>query len=198
MRKINIFITLALVASSIVFAGSEKWGLKKPSPHMGIEKTLRDIADSGQSLSISFSSLSTSGDLSSDYESGSSIDFMINCNKTCSILNKDFNVGLAFGVSPMSSEESDVNKLTMGSIGMYLNPNLNLPVDFSFGAGVAEGPGDFGVGKMGYISMNLFYSIPKCENWSFGLQYKQYMNPEDGEINFSKLGTLGLGFKIDG
>ena len=46
--------------------------------------------------------------------------------------------------------------------------------------------------------MDFFYKLPMCSNMSLGVQYKQYVDPEDGELNFSKLSSLGLGLKIDG
>ena len=198
MKKINIILLCSLLLMSILSADSADWGLKKPSPHIGLDREIVSSDSNGQKIAISISSLTSSGDLSSDYQSGMSVDFLINCNKSCSLLGKELNLGLGFGITPMCNDDSDVDKLNLGSLGLHVMPSFSFPVDMNFGAGLAKAPGQMGVGMMGYISMDFFYKLPKCDNMSLGIQYKQYVDPEDGELNFSKLGTLGLGFRVDG
>ena len=55
-----------------------------------------------------------------------------------------------------------------------------------------------GVGMIAFLAMDFYYKLPMCENMSLGFQYKQYVDPEDGELNFSKLGTMGLALRVDG
>ena len=185
--------------SSSLIAESVKWGLKKPSTHIASD-LMKPVSKelNNQKISFALSSLTNGGDLSSDYQSGTSIDFLINCNKSCSLLGRELALGFGIGFTPMCNDESDVAKLSMGSIRMHIMPKMNLPIALSFGAGLSHAPGQMGVGMMGILSMDFFYKLPMCSNMSLGVQYKQYVDPEDGELNFSKLSSLGLGLKIDG
>ena len=199
MKKINVILLSFLVLStSCLFADSFKKGVSKHFPSTAKIEQIVSTNDSGQKLSIAISSLSANGDLSSDYQSGMSIDFLVNCNKSCSLLGKELNLGLAFGFAPMCNDEDNVSTLAMGSVALHVMPNFNFPIDMNFGAGLSKAPGQMGVGMMGFISMDFFYNLSKCENISLGVQYKHYIDPEGSELNFSKLGTFGIGLKIDG
>ena len=85
----------------------------------------------------------------------------------------------------------------MGSIGLLLKPNLNLPIDLNFGAGLGYGETRL-LGYYGFISFDIFYRLPFCKNFSLGLQYKNVIDTDDGEFQFSKVSNLGLALRIDG
>ena len=69
--------------------------------------------------------------------------------------------------------------------------------NFGAGIGTAPGPND-GMGAYGFISMDLFYELPFCNNMSLGFQYKNIVEPVDGEVSFSRLSNMGLALRIDG
>ena len=193
MKKMNIILLSLVVLSSAIFGNSSNEAGQK----------LSVIEGAGQKLSVSVGCLTTSGDISDRYESAMSIDFLINCNKSCSVFGKELNLGLGIGFMPTFNDEDDssIQALNLGSVGLHVMPNFNLPVSFDFAAGLSKAPGnmtDPKVGMMGFISMDLFYKLPMCKNISLGFQYKQFVDPEDGELNFSKLGAYGLALKIDG
>ena len=54
------------------------------------------------------------------------------------------------------------------------------------------------LGYYGFISFDMFYRLPFCENFSLGLQYKNIVDTQDGELQFSKVSNLGLALRIDG
>ena len=193
MNKINIM--LVFVASfSIAFSA----GLKKPAASFdSIERSaiVKNVNDNGQSLSVLMSCLSTNGDLSSDYHSGMSVDFRVSSVCKLPLIGMDLGFGFGFVTT---ENESDAPELSMGLMALHFTPNLNLPVDFNLNTGLSDAPGGMGVGMMGFFGMDLFYKLPVCDGISLGFQYKQFVDPEDGELNFSKLGTMGIGLKIDG
>ena len=179
MKKMNIILLSLVVLSSAIFGNSSN--------------------ETDQKLSVSVGCLTTSGDLSEYNESAMSIDFLINCNKSCSVFGKELNLGLGIGLMPLSyDEEEDSNgdvlqKLSFNSIALHAMPNFNLPVSFGFAAGLSQSIENDEYPKQGvtgFVSMDIFYKLPFCENVSLGFQYRQFV-PTD-------LGTYGLALKIDG
>ena len=68
----------------------------------------------------------------------------------------------------MCNDDESVRRLSLGSVGLHVMPKLNLPVDFNFAGGIANAPGEIGVGMTGFISMDIFYKLPFCENMFVG------------------------------
>lgn len=197
MKKISLIcIVLFGFFSSSLFADSAKWGLKKPSTHVPLEFN-REVNNVDQALSVSVGFLTNSGDLSA-YESGMSIDFLLKCKKSCTIMGQNLDLGVGASFMPMCSD-SDAAPLSLASMALHVMPQLNLPVSFNFGTGIGHAPGpNDGMGSYGFISMDLFYKLPFCNNMSLGLQYKNIIEPVDGEVTFSRLSNMGLALRIDG
>ena len=130
-------------------------------------------------------------------------DVLIDCNKSCSVFGQNIGIGVGLNISGLNPNEGvEGNALSMGSAGLFLSPQLSLPLDFSFGAGLGYGEApaalDEVLGYFGFISFDVFYKLPFCDNLSVGLQYKNVVDPMDGELEFSKISNMGIALKIDG
>ena len=129
MKKISFGLILTILVSSLFGA---QWGLKKPSTHVPSDfSVVKPENELGQKLSVSFSSLTNNGDLSSDYQSGMSVDFLVNCNKSCSLLGQKLNLGLGIGIASMCDDDPEVELLTLGSLGLHIMPEIKMPVDLA-------------------------------------------------------------------
>ena len=196
MSKINI-ILVWIVSLSFVFSA----GLKKPAASFDpVERMAKveSVNDNDQSLSLSIGCLTNSGELS-DFDSAMAFDFLVRCGKSCSVLGQQLDLGFGVSLSPVNSDEDGISDLSLASMSLHVFPKLSLPISLDFGGGIGVSPNDDDlVGTFAVISMNMFYRLPFCENISLGLQYKNIIEPMDGEITFSRLSNIGLGLKIDG
>lgn len=196
MKKINIFFLCGFLLLPNLLEASSKWGLKKPSTHIGDVKPYQ-TNNLGHKTSLSLGLLNNTGDMD-EYESGFSADLLVACDKSYSLFGTDIGTGFSLNISGLkSNDELDVDYLSMGSIGLLLKPDLSLPVDLNFGAGLGYGETRL-LGYYGFISFDIFYRLPFCENFSLGLQYKNIVDTEDGEFQFSKVSNLGFALRVDG
>ena len=198
MKKNSIVLCLMIILSSALFSSSGKWGLKKPSVHTPLERSFT-VKESDYNLSLALGSFSSSGDLSTSYESGGSIDFLIDCKKSCSIMGKDLSLGLGLSFVSMCSDQEDVPGLGLFTAGMRVMPKLNLPVDLDLGIGLGTAPGEANnVDNFGYVSFDVFYPLPFCKGVSAGIQFKNIIENVDGEVSTNRLSNLGFALKIEG
>ena len=197
MKKINIFLLCGFLLLPNFLEASNKWGLKKPSTHIAKDLKVNQVASLDQKVSVALSCLTNSGDMEG-YDSGFSADVLINCNKTCSVFGQNIGMGVGLNISGLNPNEGvDGGAVSMGSAGLFLSPQLSLPLDFSFGAGLGYGDPQV-LSSFGFISFDVFYKLPFCDNLSVGLQYKNIADPADGEVGFSKISNMGIALKIDG
>ncbi len=199
MKKINIILLCTFVLLANIFAASNKAVLKKPgSAFAPIEKIGMANNEDAHSMSFSIGCLTNSGDLS-EFDTATSLDFLIKCKNSCTILGKELDLGYGLSISPVNSDEDATSDLSLASFSLHVFPKLNLPVSFDFAGGLGVSPNENdAIGMFGILSMNMFYKLPFCENVSLGLQYKNIMEPVDVEISFSRLNNVGFALRIDG
>tara|TARA_Y100000768_G_scaffold386701_1_gene375760 strand:+ start:2362 stop:2952 length:591 start_codon:yes stop_codon:yes gene_type:complete len=196
MKKINIFFLCGFLLFPNLLEASSKWGLKKPSTHIGDVKPYQ-TNNLDNKVSLALGLLNNTGDMG-EYESGFSADVLVACDNSYSFFGTDIGTGFSLNISGLKSDNDlAVDYLSMGSIGLILEPKLSLPIDFSFGTGLGYGETQL-IGYFGFISFDMFYRLPFCKNFSLGLQYKNIIDTEDGEIQFSKVSNLGISLRIDG
>ena len=153
------------------------------------EKTTESKCDCN--MTISMGTLTALGDDADLFDPGTSLSVKFPTKYNFNLFGKDFNVSAEVNLSSLAGINSDDNNIKAGIA--HFHTDFNLPVDLTFGLGIAHLDQSGGIAGTGVLDIS--YILPVLDNdLSLGFRYQKFVDvsKEDPYLDFGLLDAYSL------